>query len=129
MATKNLAYAAICNTARLHRPLFFRVCTEVMAAPWIRDKLVLNILDGLRGQYDGGPGKNAQFVYPNHALYFATDPIALDMIGHTELVEKRKAMEVKVIEHPRYTAYLHDAEKLGLGVADKDKLDLVEVEA
>lgn len=127
MALKNLAYAAICNTGRLHRPLFFRVCTEVMAAPWIRDKLVLNILDGIRGQYDGGPGKNAQFVYSNHSLYFATDPIALDVTGHNELLAKRKEMKVKVSEHPRYFSYFNDCEKLGLGMANKDKIEVIKV--
>jgi len=129
MATKNLAYAALCNVGRLHRPLFFRVCTEVLAAPWIRDMLVLNILDGLRAQYDGGPGKNAQFVYENHSLYFATDPFALDMVGHRELLAKRKKMKVKVSENPRYTSYLHAGEKLGLGIADPDRIDIVEVTA
>ncbi len=127
MATKNLGYAAICNCGRLHRPLFFRVCTEVLAAPWIRDKLVLNITDGLRGQYDGGPGFNAQFVYPNHALYFATDPFALDMVCHRELVAKRKEMEVRVDESPRYTDYLHLGEKLGLGIADPDRIEHIKV--
>ena len=129
MATKNLAYGALCNVGRLHRPLFFRVCTEVLAAPWIRDKLVLNILDGLRAQYDGGPGMNAQFVYANHSLYFATDPFALDMVGHRELLAKRKEMEVKVSESPRYTDYLHAGEKLGLGIADPGKIKVVEVPA
>jgi len=127
MATKNIGYSAICNTARLHRPLFFRVCTEVTAAPWIRDKMVLNILDGIRAQYDGGPGMNAEFVYPNHSLYFATDPFALDMTGHRELLAKRKEMKVRISESPRYTQYLHDAEKLGLGIADPKKIELIEV--
>jgi len=57
------------------------VCTEVTAAPWIRDKLVLNVLDGLRGQYDGGPMPAAAFVYPYHTLYFATDPFAWTASG------------------------------------------------
>ena len=48
MATKNIGYAAICNTGRLHKPLFFDVCTEVFAFPCVRDKMVLNITDGLR---------------------------------------------------------------------------------
>jgi hypothetical protein len=122
MATKNLGYAAICNTARLHRPLFFDVCTEVLAFPAIRDKLVLNITDGLRGQYDGGPGGAAQFVYDYHTLFFATDPFALDMVCHTLLVEKRKAMNVKVNENPRFTEYLRYAEELGLGVAAPEKI-------
>jgi hypothetical protein len=125
MATKNLGYGALCNTGRLHAPLFFNVCTEVLAAPVIRDKLVLNITDGLRGQYDGGPDKNAQFVYPNCTLYFATDPFALDMVCHREIVQKRKEMEVKVNEHPRFTDYLHYAERLNLGVADIDKIEIV----
>ncbi len=127
MATKNIGYAVTCNTGRLHRPLFFRVCTEVLAAPWVRDKLVLNVTDGIRGQYDGGPGFNAQFVYPNHALYFATDPFAMDMICHLELVAKRKEEKVRVDENPRYTDYLHDAEKLGLGIADPKKIEHIKV--
>ncbi|RPJ63619.1 MAG: DUF362 domain-containing protein, partial [Acidobacteria bacterium] len=122
MATKNLGYGALCNTARLHGPLFFKVCTEVLAAPVIRDRLVLNITDGLRGQYDDGPGLNAQFVYPNHSLLFATDPFALDMICHRQLVAKRKAAGIKVNEHPRYTDYLRYAEKLGLGITDPQKI-------
>lgn len=129
MATKNLGYGSLCNTGRLHRPLFFRVCTEVLAAPWIRDKLVLNITDALRGQYEGGPGFNGQFVYPNHTLYFATDPFAADMVCHRALAEKRKAMKVRVDENPRYTEYLHYGERLGLGVADPKKIEHVRITA
>ncbi len=127
MATKNLGYGAICNTGRLHRPLFFDVCTEVLAFPILRDKLVLNILDGLRGQYDGGPGPAAQFCYDFNTLFFATDPFALDAVGHRLIVEKRKAMNVTVNEHPRFTEYLRYAERLGLGVAAPDKIEHITV--
>ncbi len=129
MATKNLGYGAVCNTGRLHAPLFFRVCTEVVAAPWIRDKLALNIVDGLRGQYDGGPMLNAQFVYPHRTLYFATDPFALDMTCHNALQAKRAEMKVRVADHPRYTDYLRQGEKLGLGVADPARIEHVVVSA
>jgi hypothetical protein len=125
MATKNLGYGAVCNTGRLHAPLFFTVCTEVIAAPTIREKLVLNVTDGLRAQYDGGPDKNAQFVYDNHSLYFATDPFALDMICHRQLVAKRKEMGVVTNENPRFTEYLYYAERLGLGVATPEKIQYV----
>jgi hypothetical protein len=127
MATKNIGYGSVCNTGRLHAPLFFNVCTEVLAAPTVREKLALNITDGLRGQYDGGPDKNAQFVYANHSLYFATDPFALDMICHRQLVAKRKEMGVAVNENPRFTEYLHYAERLGLGVANPEKISYVKV--
>jgi len=127
MATKNMGYAAVCNTGRLHRPLFFDVCTEVLAFPVIRDKMVLNITDGLRGQYDGGPGPNAGFTYTYNTMFFATDPFALDMICHNILLEKRKEMEVKINEHPRFTEYLRYAEKMKLGIADPDKIELIKV--
>jgi hypothetical protein len=125
MATKNMGYGSVCNTGRLHEPLFFNVCTEVLAAPVIRDQLVLNITEGIRAQYNGGPDKNAQFVYPNHSLYFATDPFALDMTCHRELVAKRKEKGIQSNENPRFTEYLRYAEKLGLGIADPDKITLV----
>jgi hypothetical protein len=122
MATKNIGYGAVCNTSRLHRPLFFNVCTEVTAAPWIRNKMVLNVTDGLRAQYDGGPGPAAQFTWDYNRLFMASDPIALDMVCHQLLTEKRKSAGVKTNEHPRFTEYLHYAEKLGLGIADLSKI-------
>ncbi len=127
MATKNIGYGAICNTNRLHKPLFFDVCTEVLAHPVVRDKLVLNIIDGLRAQYDGGPMPAAQFTYLYNNLFFATDPFALDMICHRILVAKRKEMNVTVNEHPRYTEYLRYAQRMNLGIADPNKINHIVV--
>jgi uncharacterized protein (DUF362 family) len=122
MATKNLGYGAICNTNRLHNPLFFNVNTEVLAFPALRDKLVLNIVDGIRGQYDGGPMAVAKFAYPLCTLFLATDPIAVDTVCNRIIVEKRRSMKVKVNEHPVFTDYLRYAERIGLGIADIDKI-------
>jgi len=122
MATKNIGYGAVCNTSRLHRPLFFDVCTEVLAFPVIRDKMVLNITDGLRGQYDGGPGPDAAFTFNYNRLFFATDPFALDMVCHNLLLAIRKEKNVRVNEHPMFTEYLHYGEKLGLGIANPEKI-------
>lgn len=122
MATKNIGYGAVCNTNRLHQPLFLDVCVEVPAFWPVRDKMVLNITDGLRSQYDGGPDKNAKFAYIDNRLYFASDPFALDMVCHGRIVAKRKEMGVAVNENPRFTNYLRYAEKLGLGIADPAKI-------
>ena len=122
MATKNIGYGSLCNTGRLHASRSLKLNAEVHAAPVIRDKLVLNVTDGLRGQYDGGPDKNAQFVYPNHSLYFATDPFALDTICHDELKEKRRAMGGTVNDNPRFTEDLTYGQTLGLGLADVGKI-------
>ncbi|HUV31396.1 MAG TPA: DUF362 domain-containing protein [Acidobacteriota bacterium] len=121
VAAKNLGYGAVCNTGRLHRGLFFDVCTEVMAFSAIRDKLVMNVADGLVAQYDGGPMPAAQFTYQFKTLFFATDPFALDMICHNIMVEKRKSMKIKVNEHPVFTDYLRYAQRLGLGVVDPER--------
>lgn len=127
MATKNLGYGAVCNTSRLHKPLFFDVCTEVLAFPVLRDKLVLNVTDGLRAQYDGGPGPLAQATWFLNTLYFATDPFALDLTCHNLLVQKRKEMQVAVNEHPKYSEYLRYAQRLGLGIADPARIAFSQV--
>lgn len=127
MATKNIGYGAVCNTNRLHTPLFLDVCVEVPAFPAIRDKMVLNITDALRAQYDGGPAENAKFAYLHNSLFFATDPFALDMVCHNLLVEKRKSMKVAVNENPRFTEYLRYAERLGLGVVSAPKLNHIKI--
>ena len=127
MATKNIGYGAIANTGRLHQPLFFDVCTEVLAFPCIRDKMVLNIIDGLRGQYEGGPMPAADFTWEFNRLFFATDPFAVDMVGHRMMVEKRKEMQIRVNEHPMFTEYLHYGERLGLGIADPERIQHIVV--
>ncbi len=123
MATKNVGYGVVCNTGRLHKPLFFDVCTEVLAFPAVRDKMVLNITDGIHAQYDGGPGPNAEFIYNYNNMFFATDPFAIDRVCHELIVAKRKEMGVSVNEHPRYTDYLRYAEELGLGIGHLDKIE------
>lgn len=123
MASKNLGYAAVVNTNRLHKPLGYDVNVEVLGFPCLRDKMVLNILDGLKGQYEGGPMPNAKYIYNANKLLIATDPYAQDYVGYKEMLAKRKAdTSVKVNESPRYTGYLKYAEKVGLGVTDPAKI-------
>ena len=57
MATKNMGYGSLCNTGRLHAPLFFNVCTEVLAAPVVREKLVLNVTEAHPGPVRRRPGQ------------------------------------------------------------------------
>jgi len=99
----------------------------VLAFPAVRDKLVLNVTDGLRAQYDGGPGPLAQATWFLNSLYFATDPFALDMTCHNLIVQKRKEMKVQVNEHPKYSEYLRYAQRLGLGIADPAKIAFTQV--
>ncbi len=125
MATKNLGYGAICNTARLHGPLGLEVGAEVLAFPAIREKLVLNVMDGLIGQWDGGPEPVVAKQWRANTLFFATDPFAMDRVGHDLVAAKRKAEGGRVSDHPRVTAFLRLGEQLGLGIGDAAKIQVV----
>jgi hypothetical protein len=125
MAAKNLAYGSICNTGRLHKPLFFETCTQVLAFPPLRDKVVLHVLDGLIGQYEGGPEPAAQHQWACNTLYIATDPFAMDRTGYALVVEKRKENGLKVNESPTLVEWFSAAEKLGLGIGDPARIQVV----
>ena len=78
---KNLSYGSLSNTSRLHK-LWMKSVAEPCAFPVLRDKVVLNIVDGLQACYDGGPGANPKFIYDANVLLFGTDPVAVDAVAH-----------------------------------------------
>ena len=90
-AMKNLAFGSVSNTGRLHAKLWNDTCAEVCAFAPLRDKVVLNICDGLRGCFNGGPGANPQFICNYNSLLVSTDPVAMDRIGYDIIAEKRIA--------------------------------------
>ncbi|MDR2586528.1 MAG: DUF362 domain-containing protein [Prevotellaceae bacterium] len=126
LCLKNLGFGAITNTGRLHRELWHDTCAQVCAFPPIRDKVVLNIADGLRGCYDGGPGANPQFLCEYHTLLVGTDAVAVDRIGHEIIIGRRIAEGRQQEDSPKGITQLLMAQEYGLGVADRDKIDLIE---
>jgi len=127
LCMKNLAYGAITNTGRLHKPLWSETCAEVCAFPPIRDKVVLNIVDGLRGCYEGGPGANPQFIYNYNTMLIGTDPVAVDRIGYEIVLAKRIEEGVQDEENPVGIKFIELAEKLGLGISDPEKINRIEL--
>ncbi|NJK95132.1 MAG: DUF362 domain-containing protein [Bacteroidales bacterium] len=122
LCLKNLAYGAVSNTGRLHEQLWADTCAEVCAFPPIRDKVVLNILDGFIGCYQGGPAANLQFITNFNTLLIGTDPVAVDRVGYEIIFKKRVEENIQKEESPRGRTFLEMAEKLELGVADIKKL-------
>jgi hypothetical protein len=63
----------------------------IASLPVLREKAVLQILDGLVGTYEGGPGNwNKTFAtWQYKSLFFATDPVALDQVGW-EIIDARR---------------------------------------
>jgi uncharacterized protein (DUF362 family) len=123
---KNLSYGALSNTSRLHK-LWMKSVVEPCAFPVLRDKVVLNIVDGLQACYDGGPGANPKFIYDANVLLFGSDPVAVDAVVHDMVVKERMARGVQQVEAKGRSAFLDLAEALGLGVAARDKIALSDV--
>ena len=123
-AMKNLAFGSVSNTGRLHEKLWNDTCAEVCAFAPLRDKTVLNICDGLRGCFNGGPGANPQFICNYNSLLVSTDPVAMDRIGYDIIAEKRIAEGLQKAPAPESLTFLTMADSLGLGISDKNKIDL-----
>jgi uncharacterized protein (DUF362 family) len=123
-AMKNLAFGSVSNTGRLHEKLWNDTCAEVCAFSPIRDKVVLNISDGLRGCFNGGPGANPQFICNYHTLLVSSDPVAMDRIAYDIIAEKRIAEGLQKAPSPESLTFLKMAAAIGLGVAEKERIDL-----
>lgn len=128
LCLKNLAYGAISNTGRLHKQLWAETCAQVPCFPPLRDKVVLNIVDGMIGCYNGGPGANPQFIVPYNRLLVGTDPVAVDRIGLDIVEQKRIEMKVQEKSSERAGSFLTMAEKYGLGVADSKRITHTKIE-
>ena len=102
-------------------------CAYACAFPPLRDKVVLNIADGLTGCFDGGPAANPQFICHYNTLVVGTDPVATDRICYDIVLAKRIEEGLQDSEKAGARAYMETAQQLQLGVADKDKIELKEI--
>lgn len=127
LCLKNLGYGVTTNTGRLHAQLWGETSAEVCCFPPVRDKTVLNVVDGLRGCYQGGPGANPQYICNYNTLLLGTDPVAVDRIGYGIVLNKRIAEGVQEQDSPRGRHFIEYAAELGLGEADPDKIELVKI--
>ena len=135
---KNLSHGLVNNVNRSHSSKTLNVTgafiPSVVSMPVIRNKAVLHILDAVKGQYNGGPGPQPEFIWEHKTLYFATDPVALDHVGLRVLDAKRVAAGMKPVaenEPDKYNGrrnrqpeHIEIAGAMGLGVWDWDKIDL-----
>lgn len=59
-------------------------------------------------------------------IFVGTDPVAVDRVGHNVIVNKRIAMGVQTEDLKNASRFLDNAQKLGLGVSDNEKINLIE---
>jgi len=95
LALKNMSHGSVNNVARSHGSPRTNACNqfipEVVSHPILRKKCVLQIMDGIKGVFQGGPGGgNPQWIWEYNALFFATDPVAMDHVEWRIIDAKRK---------------------------------------
>lgn len=146
IALKNLSHGLVNNVNRSHSSAMLNACGAFIptsvSIPVIRNKTVLNICDGVKALYHGGPGLNprkVKYVWEHKTMYFSTDPVAMDRIGWQALDAKRTSVGMAPIADAKPDAdsgfvrmqpeHVDIAGALGLGVGDMRKIQHVRLKA
>ena len=95
---------------------------EIYAEPLVRDKVVLNIMDGLLAAYAAGPA-----AHPNYAVHEATllaskDPVAIDTLALRRIEQLRAAAKLPPIG--KLAAHVELAGQMGLGNSDPARIQV-----
>lgn len=91
---KNLAYGSFSNVARSHQHevsnTYSFIGTLASVEP-LRSKTVLNVMDGLRSLWHGGPFQQSpQFLFFPKRIVVGTDPVAMDHFLIDMIEDKRR---------------------------------------
>src|SRR5450755_4711358 len=150
---KNIAYGNFSNVARSHAGTVtntYSFIGTLAAVEPLRSRTVLQVMDGLRGVWHGGPfSYSPKFRFSPKRMMFGTDPVALDRLLIDIIDEKRKAEGAvsvwdrsakylggsdahrgnpNVNEFVREPGHIEYAAHLGLGVYDIDKIKVDRIE-
>ncbi len=150
---KNIAYGNFSNVARSHRnektnTLSF-IGTLAAVEP-LRSITVLQIMDGLRGVWHGGPfSPTRKFRFYPRQMMFGTDPVAMDRLLLDVIDGKRKAEGATSVwdrsmanvqrgrgysDNPNIQRFIREpghieySAKLGLGIYDRARIKLQEIQ-
>ncbi|NPV82204.1 MAG: DUF362 domain-containing protein [Candidatus Aminicenantes bacterium] len=122
-------FGAIHNPNKYHDSNCDPYIAELFETDPIRKKHRLTILDALRVQYHRGPSYHPQWLAPTRKLIFSLDPVAADTVGW-KLVEELRAQKglPSLKEEGRAPGYLLTAERLNLGQARLENIEIIEEE-
>src|SRR5436853_1714031 len=95
---------------------------EIYANPLIAKKVVFNLMDGLIGQYAGGPQPQPNYAVHHATLYASRDPVALDAMALKRLEEWRVRASLRAIGP--IAAYIGFASQLGLGNSAPNRIEV-----
>ena len=151
---KNIAYGSFSNVARTHqagKSHTYSVIGTLASIEPLRSRTVLQIMDGLRGVWHGGPfARTSKYIFYPRQIMFGTDPVAIDRLLLDIIDNERRAhgaisiwdrspgsLKVDdgeardadpnvniIIREPAHVEY---ASTLGLGVYDRSKIHIQDV--
>jgi uncharacterized protein (DUF362 family) len=139
IALKNLSHGLVNNVSRSHSSSTLNTCgtfiPNIVDHPIIRQKVVLNICDGVLAAYHGGPGgKVEKYVWNHNTMYFATDPVAMDKVGLKAIDTKRAEVGMLPIATAKpdkdstflnmQVEHIEIAGALGLGMYDDKNINV-----
>ncbi|HLY18333.1 MAG TPA: DUF362 domain-containing protein [Bryobacteraceae bacterium] len=150
---KNIAYGSFSNVARSHSGTVtntYSFIGTLAAVEPLRSRTVLQVMDGLRGVWHGGPFLfNRRYRFYPKRIMIGTDPVAIDRLLIDIIDEKRKAENAVSVwdrsekylagsdahrnnpnanEFVREPGHIEYAAHLGLGVYDIDKIKVTRLE-
>lgn len=125
---KNLAFGSVDNTRRFHaKPLYCNpAIAEILEHKVLKDKLALNIVDGLVASFDRGPTYHAESTWKYGSLFVSTDPVILDVLVLQTVNQKREEMGLDSVS--KLANHINTASGVGLGTNTLDQADLQRVE-
>jgi len=128
-AMKNITHGCNTNPHAFHEHHASPQIAHMYAQEVIRSRVVLHITDAFQVIYDKGPiDIDPRRRVPHEAVYAATDPVAMDMIGWGVVEQLRKANGLPTLQDDRrLPSYLRSAADLGLGVGDKNLIRFTDV--
>jgi hypothetical protein len=120
----SLALGSVDNTFRFESDAsrLAKAVPEIYALPSVGDRVVLNVVDGLICQYEGGERSLLHYSATLNQLRLSRDPVALDMLSVQELSRQRQADKAPEIK-PNLDLY-EIAAMLELGVNDLKRIDV-----
>jgi hypothetical protein len=95
---------------------------EIYALPALGDRVVLNIVDALICQYEGGQSGLLHYSAILNQLRFSRDPVALDILSIRELERQRRKAHAPNVR-PNIELY-RNAALLELGVSELSKMQI-----
>jgi hypothetical protein len=95
---------------------------EIYALPALGDRVVLNIVDALICQYEGGQEGLLHYSATLNELRFSTDPVALDVLSIQELERLRSTPHFA--SSTNSLELYQNASLLELGISDPRKIQV-----